>query len=467
MKKKIDLTTGSILKKLLIVAIPTLLTSIVQMSYSLTDMFWVGKVTSMGLNADEAIAAVGTAGFYPWFGFGLILLVKVGTSVKVSQAAGRDDMEEVQRIGNNGIIFMFALAAIYSLVGFFGADIYISIFKSESANVVSYATDYLRIVSLFGISFFMVNIFNGVYDGLGKTINTFLITSSGLVLNIVLDPLFILEEISIFGNTLNGLGMGVKGAAIATVISQSFILLIYVVVYSTRFRPFRIRLVKFFDWNKIKEIGKIGLPVGIQSMLFTIIAIIVGIMVTSYDTEEASDYMAIQRLGSQIEALAWMVASGFQVALASFVGQNYGAGKMDRIKEGYITALKLLVPYGIVINLVMFFFAEQMIDIFLDDPITIEIGARYLEILSVSQLFMIIELGTAGAFNGLGKTVIPSSVGFVGNLTRIPLGLILALSLGVYGIWWAVSISSILKGAILTIWFLTYLRKMKMNKVSS
>jgi putative MATE family efflux protein len=463
MKKKIDLTTGNILKKLLIVAIPTLLTSIVQMSYNLTDMFWVGKVENMGLNANEAIAAVGTAGFYPWFGFGLIMLVKIGTSVKVSQAAGRNDMEEVQKIGNNGILFMFSLALLYSLVGFFGADFYVAMFNSDSANVVSYATDYLRVVAMFGTSMFMVHLFNGVYDGLGKTINTFLITASGLVLNIVLDPLFILDKLEVFGITINGFGMGVKGAAIATVISQSFILLIYLVVYSTKFRPFRIKVIKYFDWNKIKEIGKIGLPVGVQSMLFTTIAIIIGIMVTSYGEE----YMAIQRLGSQIEALAWMVASGFQVALSSFVGQNYGAGKMDRVRDGYFTALKLLVPYGIFINIVMFVFAEQMIGIFITNPDTIAIGKRYLEILSISQLFMIIELGTAGAFNGLSKTYIPSSVGFTGNLIRIPLGMILAISFGVYGIWWAVAISSIVKGLVLTIWFLLYLRKLKLLNASS
>ena len=463
MKKKIDLTTGSILQKLLIVAIPTLLTSIVQMSYNLTDMFWVGKVYTMGLDPEEAIAAVGIAGFYTWFGFGLILLVKIGTSVKVSQAAGRNDMEDIKRIGNNGIVFMLVLAAIYSVVGFFGADLYISIFNSDSVNVVNYSTEYLKIMSMFVTSMFMVHLFNGVNDGLGKTINTFLITSSGLVLNIILDPLFILEEVNIFGMTLNGLGMGVRGAAIATVIAQSFILLIYIVLYSTKFRPFRIRLIKYFDWDKIKEIAKIGIPVGIQSMLFTTIAIIIGRMVTSYH----EDYMAIQRLGSQIEALAWMIASGFQVALASFVGQNYGAGKMDRIKEGYITALKLLIPYGILVNVVMFVFAEQMIGIFLHDPNTIVIGKRYLEILSISQLFMIIELGTAGAFNGLGKTHIPSGVGFIGNIIRIPLGMLIAMSLGVYGIWWAVSVSSIIKGTVLTVWFLLYLRKIKLLKASS
>lgn len=464
MKKKIDLTTGNILKKLLIVAIPTLLTSIVQMSYNLTDMYWVGRIDTLTISGTNAIAAVGTAGYYMWFGFGLILLVKMGTSIKISQAAGKDDMAEVEIVGNNGLIFMLALAFIYSLVGFFGADLYMIPFKDKlDPQVIIDSTAYLKVISMFIVSFFMVNFFNGVYDGLGKTINTFLITASGLVLNIVLDPIFILEKIEIFGNVYNGLGMGVKGAAIATVISQSFILLIYIVVYSTKFRPFRVRVVKYFNWGKIKEIAKIGLPIGIQSMVFTTIAIIVAIMVASYGDSAT----AIQRLGSQIEALAWMVASGFQVALASFVGQNYGAGKMDRVKDGYFAALKLLIPYGLLVNIVMFVFAKQLIGLFIDDTEAILIGKRYLEILSVSQLFMIIELGTAGAFNGLGKTRVPSTVGLFGNITRIPLGIVLALSLGVYGIWWAVSISSILKGVVLTVWFILYLKKLKLLKTSS
>ena len=359
MKNKIDLTTGSILKKLLIVAIPTLFTSIIQMTYNLTDMFWVGKVGNMGLNPDEAIAAIGTAGYYIWFGFGLILLAKIGTSVLISQSAGKNDVEMVARYGNSGFVLMLLFAAIFTLFGYFGADLYIGLFKIESLNILKYSTSYLQIVSLFGVSLFMVNFFNGVNDGLGKTIDTLAITASGLILNIVLDPFFILEEINIFGTIFPGLGLAVRGAAIATVIAQAFVLLIYVVFYSTKFRPFPINLRKYFSFKLVKDIWRIGLPIGIQSMLFSSISLFLGIMIVSYG--EAA--LAIQRVGSQIEALAWMIASGFQVALASFVGQNYGAGKMDRVKEGYFTALKLLVPYGIFINLVMFVFAEQMIGI--------------------------------------------------------------------------------------------------------
>lgn len=460
MKNKIDLTSGSIVKKLLIVAIPTLLTSIVQMTYNLTDMFWVGKVDSIGIDHIEAIGGVGTAGYYTWLGFGLILLAKIGTSVSVSQAAGKNDMEEVTKVGNNGLIIMLVLAAIYSLVGFFGASAYLSIFNIENTNIATHAFDYLRIVSVFGVSFFVVNLFNGIYDGLGKTINTFYITASGLVLNIILDPIFILEDFDVFGLTFNGLGMGVKGAAIATVISQTFILITYIVLYLSKYKPIKINFRKYYDSKIMKRIIGIGTPVGAQSMFFTTISIIIGIMIVSYGKHA----IAVQRIGSHIEALAWMIALGFQVALASFVGQNYGAKKYDRIKEGYFTALKLLIPYGILINLVLFLFAKPLFSIFVSNPHTLLIGTLYLQILSMSQLFMIIELGTAGAFNGLGKTTIPSSVGIVGNSLRIPFAYLFALSLGFYGIWWAVSISSVLKGSVLIVWFILYIRKMKKTK---
>ncbi len=170
--------------------------------------------------------------------------------------------------------------------------------------------------------------------------------------------------------------------------------------------------------------------------------------------------MAIQRVGSQIEAVAWMVASGFQVALASFVGQNFGARRYDRIKEGYKTSMKLLVPYGILVNVLLFVFAEQLFSIFFDNPETLKIGKIYLEILSISQLFMIVELATAGVFNGLGKTVYPSVVGIAGNALRIPMAIILGASMGYAGIWWGVSVSSVVKGIVLVIWLLYFLKRL-------
>lgn len=455
MSRKRDLTTGSILKNLLWVAVPTLLTSVINMAYNLTDMFWIARVRDMGLSESEAIAGVGTAGFYMWFGFGLIALVKIGTSIKVSHAAGANQPEKISSYGNTGFVLMTILAVAYALIGFFGAKLYANAWGFESINVTQYTIDYLRVISIFGISIFFVNLFSGIYDGLGLTIMTFLVTATGLVLNIVLDPFFILDQVMLFGHSFNGLGLTVKGAAIATAISQGSVLLIYLTIYFGKNRPFNLHPLKHFNMKNAKEILRLGFPVAIQSVLFTTIAVIITGMLAGY----GEAVVATQRLGSQIEALAWMIASGFQVALASFVGQNYGAGRIDRVKKGYIVAMKLLIPYGIVINLLLFFFSRQLFGLFVVGEEFLDLGDLYLKILSISQLFMIIELATAGAFNGLGKTKYPSILGISGNLLRIPIAALLSISFGYAGIWAAISISSILKGTVLLFLFILYLRK--------
>lgn len=456
MKRKRDLTTGSIYKNLLWVALPTLAASLVQMAYNLTDMFWVGKL----FYENEAVAAVATGGFYMWFGFGLIMLVKIGTSVNVSHATGVNDHESVEKFGNNGFILMLVVAIIYSLVGVFGGRYFIEFFQFDNALVIEYAYQYLSVISMFVIAMFMVHLFNGIYDGLGLTIMTFLVSATGLVLNMILDPIFIHETITIFGITINGLGLEVQGAAIATVISQAFVLLIYISIYIGKNRPFHLHPIKYFDKESMRKILSIGYPVALQSLLFTVIAVIMTKMQSGY----GFNIVTTQRLGSQIEAFAWMIASGFQVALASFVGQNYAAGKLERVKEGYIASMKILIPYGILISVLMFVFARQLFSIFLDTPETLDLGKRYLEILSISQLFMIIELATAGAFNGLGKTKYPSVVGILGNLLRIPGAALLAISMGFAGIWWAIGISSMIKGTVLVILFARYLTKILKDK---
>ena len=451
MKKKRDLTKGSIYKNLLWVAIPTLAASLVQMLYNLTDMYWVGQL----VNEAEAIAAVATGGFYMWFGFGLILLVKIGTSVSVSHAAGTNDHEEVERVGNTGFVLMVSVGIIYTLVGVFAGKLFIDYFQYDNALVIEYATQYLSTISMFVLFMFVVHVFNGIYDGLGLTIMTFIVSGAGALLNVILDPFFIHDTFNLFGLNLNGFGFEVQGAAMATVISQGVVLLIYIIIYFGKNAPFHLHPLRYFSKESMKKILTIGYPVAVQSLLFTIIAVIVTRMQSRYGFE----VVATQRLGSQIEAFAWMIASGFQVALASFVGQNYAAGRVERVKEGYIASMKMLVPYGIIISVLMYVLARQLFNIFLDDPNTLDLGKRYLEVLSFSQLFMIIELGTAGAFNGLGKTYYPSTVGVIGNVLRIPGAALLAIPFGFVGIWWAISISSIIKGTVLVALFIRYLRK--------
>ncbi|MBN2504298.1 MAG: MATE family efflux transporter [Bacilli bacterium] len=434
MSKIHDLTEGSIIKKLFSIAFPVLLTSISQMAYNLTDLFWVGRVDEIGLVEKEAISAVGTAGYIAWFAFGLIMIAKIGTGVKVAHSAGEKDMDRLSKFASNGLLLQVFVGLFISAVIILFRRPIVGIFNIESSQVVSYAIEYLSITGGLIVFQFISSGFAAINEGLGKTKTNFKIMSVGLAINIALDPLLILV-----------FRMGVTGAAIATVIAQA----ITAGVFYLHYRKYSTDVFRFhldaFDLKTMKNIIKVGLPAGIQSMVFTTISIYIARMVFGF----GEDVMAAQRIGTQIEQFTWMIAGGFQTALTVFVGQNFGAKQFVRIRKGFGAISMMLVPYSAIIALALFFIPAFLIGIFIDDPISKQYGIRYLEIISLAQIFMMLESIGAGMFNGIGKTYIPSIVGIAGNALRIPFAHRLVLTMAEEGIWWALNISDIIKGAVL------------------
>ncbi len=441
--RKIDLTEGNIVKKILLVAIPAVLSSLVQMTYNLTDMFWISRVTNIGIDNTKALAAVGTAGYYLWLGYGFILLTQIGLDAFVPQSAGKNDDEGLNKYVVSGIVLTIVLAFFYSMFGFFFREELIGIFNVQDPLVVQYAVQYLSVVSLFVYFHFLNPTLTSVFNGLGKAVVPLIVNTIGIVTNIILDPVFILV-----------LGKGVQGAAIATVISQALATLLFVVVFASKRRPLKLEFLKV-KLSAMWKIVKVSYPMAIQSALFTLISVYIGVLVASFGPSA----LATQRIGTQVESLAWMVSGGFRVALAAFVGQNLGAQLYDRIEKGYFKVFGPLVIYGVLISVLMFFGADFLYSIFNPTSDVLTLGVDYLKILSLSQLFMVIEIATQGAFNGIGKNNPPSLVGIVFNILRIPGAIILSQYYGINGIWIAISISSVFKGIILTIWWIIIMKR--------
>ncbi len=453
MKKVFNLTEGNILKKLILVALPVLLTSIAQMAYNLTDMFWVGKVDGIGMDESAAIAAVGTAGYLPWLAFGFILIAKIGTSVKIGHSVGENKHHDIDIYATNGLSLQLIFGLTFSILILIFQRQFLSIFQIEEQLIIDYALTYLPIIGGFMIWQFLVNGFTSINEGLGQTKYNLMILAIGLALNIVLDPLFILV-----------FRWGISGAAIATVLSQFITLLLFYIFYRLHNPNVKIFNLKDLDITAIKNILRVGIPVGIHSLLFTAISI----FIARYVYRFGGDVMSAQRIGTQIEQLSWMIGGGFQTAITVFVGQNFGARKYARIRKGIFYISLILVPYAILVASLLYFKSEALMKIFVDDPIVIYNGMRYLRIISLAQIFMILEAIGAGLFNGLGKSFVSSVNGIVGNLLRIPLVLILIKTLDELGIWWSLNISSIFKGLILiltTIYILTRLEKLKHKKL--
>ncbi|ABW17743.1 MATE family efflux transporter [Alkaliphilus oremlandii] len=440
-----QLTQGSISKALIKLALPIMGTSFLQTAYTITDMFWIGKVGT------KAAAAVGTGGFFTWLAMAFIILSKVGAEVGVAQSIGRNDIGEAKRYIRHTVQLNIFLGILYSIVLIVFKKSLIGFFNLGDAEVISMATTYLVIVSLGLVSYFINPVFTGILNGYGDSKTPFYINMIGLVTNIVLDPLFIFG----FGPIP---AMGVAGAALATVIAQvavTFAFIIRIVVAKDELFK-EIGFLQAPDMTHMRYIIRLSLPVALQNALFSIIAMFIAKIIANWGPTP----IAVQKIGSQIEAISWMTAGGFSTALSTFVGQNYGANKWDRIYKGYFIAIGLASIVGLGATLLLVFGANPVFSVFLSEEEAVAQGINYLRILGFSQLFMCVEITTAGAFNGLGKTVPPSITGILFNALRIPAAIILSATvLDLDGVWWSISMTSVFKGIILTSWFILFLKK--------
>lgn len=440
------LTEGSISGALVKLALPIMATSFVEMAYSMTDMAWLGRVGT------SAVAASGTAGFFGWIGAALFLVPKIAVQIGVAQSYGKDDIESARNYVFHTIQLDIIVALVYSLILILFRHELIGFFDLGDDEVIQMATEYLVIISIGMIFFFLNPVFSGVFNGSGNSTTPFIINTIGLVINMVLDPMMIL-----------GLGpfpkMGIRGAGLATIIAQFIVTMVFIKVSRDKLELFYdFNLFKRPDTKYLKRIFKLGFPSCLQEGCFAFIAMIIAKILAKWGPKA----IAVQNVGSQIEAISWMTAGGFATALSSFVGQNYGAEKWDRIREGYIKAMGLVSIIGILNTCLLVFGGKSIFKLFIPkDSETLEMGITYLRILGLSQLFMCIEITTAGAFNGLGKTIPPSVVGIVFNILRIPASLILSTktSLGLNGVWWSISMSSVFKGIVLLVWFIIFIRK--------
>jgi putative MATE family efflux protein len=441
-----DLINGNISSALFRLALPVMGTSFIQMAYNMIDTIWIGRLGS------NEVAAVGTGGFYMWLAFGFIVLAKIGAQVNVAQSLGRRDLPAASRFSAAGLQSAILIGTIYTfLVYFFRVEL-IGFFNIEDAYVNQQAVNYLQIVVI-SIWFSFINeVFSGVIIGSGNSEFPFKVNVAGLITNITLDPILI------FGMGIIP-AMGVRGAAVATLISQCLVLSLYLTFIRKRnFEFLRAKLFEKLYWHEILSNARIGLPAGIQSVFFTFFSMSLARIVAAW----GATAVAIQRVGGQVESISWRTSDGFAAALSSFIGQNHGAGKKDRVVNGYMTAMRIMTLFGIFTSLLLIVFSRGIISFFIPEEEAIILGSSYLRILGFSQLFMCVEITTQGAFAGLGSTKPPAIVSVLFNAMRIPAALILSRTfLGLDGVWWSISGSSVFKGIISVVWFLWVLKKYK------
>ena len=426
MTNRRSLTEGNISDQLMKLALPLMGTSFLTMAYNLTDLYWVGKIGT------EAVAAVGISGFFWWMVSSLVLICNVGLAVTVSQNLGREDVATAKKYINSGIKLNILIALTYTFIVYFFHKSLINFFQVQDQLTYDSTVVYLKTVSL-GFPFLFMNpILAVIINSAGDSKETFKVSCIGVGCNMILDPLLIIV-----------LDMGVLGAALATAISQILVTLIYI-FFGIKHRHLYALVDYRESWElkKVREILKLGIPPAMQSAVHCFISMYMGRMIAGF----GSAAVAAQSIGSTIEGISWLSAEGYATANASFIGQNYGAQKYDRVNRAFYSSCKIMFLIGLAANLILYFGRYPIIKLFLHEAEAIQIGAMYLMVLSFSQIFMAIEIANGGAFNGISMTHIPSIIGITGNILRIPLAYLLIDYFGLTGIWMAISISSILKG---------------------
>ena len=433
MNRHVDLLNESILPTLTKLAIPIMATSLIQMAYNLTDMIWIGF-----LGADS-VAAVGAAGMFVILINGLSTMCRSGGQIKVGQCLGSNDPYQASQYAQSAIQMGIVLSIACGLICVVFATPMVSFFNFSSQAVIDDARVYLVICCGLTIFQFLNTIFTGILTAMGNAKVCFHATAVGLVANIILDPLLI------FGFGMIP-AMGVAGAAIATVGAQLIVTLLFIRVIQSDHVVFeQVKLWSRPLWDRIKVIVMLGAPSAADTAFYSIISMVIARIIADYGDAA----VAVQKVGAQIESITWMIAQGYGLALSSFVAQNCGAGKVDRIKKGYGLSMGLLTGWGTITTILLFFGASLIFSIFIRETDVLSMGEHYLKILALSQIAMAVEYGINGLFSGLGATMIPSTISVVFTIIRVPMAMVLGNWLGLDGVWWTLTLSSIFKTILL------------------
>ena len=442
--KKYDLTEGPIFNKLVKLSMPIMATSLMQTAHNLTNMFWLGRIDGGG----SYVAAAGLAGQFLWLSMAFIFLCRIGVEIGVSQNMGKGDIDTAKSYSQNGFILSVAMSLVYASTVFIFRHQLIGFFSLDDAEVAHAAGQYLGLVA-FALPFMFTHfLLTGVYGGCGNTKIPFYINAASILLNIILNPILIFG----FGLGLYGAGLSIVTAAIFNLSVKIWAMTMY------KGRPFKsYTIFTKISWDKILQILKWGVPVGMESFFFTGLFLVVSRLVAQFGVAA----VAGQNIGIQVESSAFMIGGGFASALTAFIGQNYGAKKWGRIRATQRIATIFMASYGFFIAVVLFVFAEQLISLFLVDPEAIAIGGSYLRIIALTQVLFCMEGVAVGSFRGRGLTTKPTIVSISSNILRVIVTYALAATaLGINGVWVGIAIAMTTKSIWLLVWLRLNMRKM-------
>lgn len=416
------MTEGAIWKVIIRFALPLLIGNLLQQTYNLADSIIVGQFLGK-----EALAAVSASFFIYYFIISLVIGVGSGTTVVVSQLYGAKQYQKVQLAFSSFFIFMLVGGILLSIAGILFAEPIFRLTRTPE-EVIPQAVAYFRIYIGGTILFVTFNSIISILRGVGESLRPMFFILITTVLNILLDLLFIL----IFH-------WGIEGAARATVIAQGIGMCI-ALAYINNIHPlFSIKKKDMlFDSRLFRGSLHIGLPTSVQQCAIALGLIALLGIVNNFGTDTLTAYGAAGKIDTFITQ-AVLTLSG---ALAAFCGQNIGAKRWGRVRQGVRFTMLVNITIGLLTFIVICIFGDFLMRIFTDDANVIAIGKEYL--LIIGGFFVIHGALNVlnGALRGAGATLFPMLTSLLCLwLFRIPLAYGLSSWFGRTGIWWAIGLS--------------------------
>jgi putative MATE family efflux protein len=425
-----DLTVGKEGKLIFYFAMPMLLGNVFQQLYNIVDSAVVGNYIGK-----EALAAVGASFPIIFTLISLIIGVASGAMIVISQYYGAKDIERVKRTIDTFYIFVFLASILISIIGVIYSERIFRLMQLPE-DIIPQAKTYFNIYVLGMISFFGFNGTSAVLRGLGdsKTPLYFLILAT--LINIILDLLFVIV-----------FKWGIAGVAYATLVSQTGAFVTAILYLNKTHEIVKLRILKLkFDFDLFKKSLRIGIPNGLSQTFVALGAMAMMTIVNTFGTNVIAGYSIAIRL----DALAVMPAMNFSAALATFVGQNMGANKQDRVRMGVLSTLAMSGIFSLMVTFSIQLWGEQLLHLFTKDSEVIRYGFEYLGIVSWFYILFSIMFTYSGVLRGAGDTLIPMFITLTALwIVRIPSAYFLSKRFGELGIWWAVPMGMI-TGVILT-----------------
>ncbi len=431
-----DLSQGPVARNIFLFALPMLLGNVFQQLYNVVDTIIIGQYIGT-----DALAAAGASFPVIFVLISLVIGITTGTTIIISQYYGAKDYEAVKRAIDTAYIFLFFASILLTTLGIvFIEDIWRLI--DLPVHVRPDATQYFSVFAAGLVLMFGFNVTSAVLRGLGdsRTPLYFLIIST--ILNIGFDLLFVLV-----------FGWGIGSVAFATVLAQGIAFGLSVIYLNRTHTLIRFALRGLtFDRDIFRKSLRIGIPTGMQHTFVSLGMLALISIVNRFGTDTIAAYTIAWR----IDSFSAMPAMNFGLALTTFVGQNLGANKPERVKQGLRATLLMTTAVSLTMTFVAWTFGRQLMGVFTPNPEVIEIGYSYLVVVSSFYVVFAGMFVTQAVMRGAGDTLIPMFITLIALwLLRIPASHFLSMQYGAEGIWWGIPVAWVFGLLAAYIYYLT------------